>query len=182
MHRVLETIFHRPVRLLTLLILFPLVGIAIAYVLPRSYQSTATLWALRRSGIVITNDSANTNLTATPADTQTTALTELLQTRTFTLAVTHGIDIASTLELDSNTLTNSQLLDNALLNEISHHVLVKPLGYDLFTVSYTNHNPKVAQQVVEAVVHNYGLQSQGFYARVAQHLLLGYQQQLADAK
>jgi len=182
MHRTLEAIFHRPIRLLTLLVLLPLVGLAIAYVLPRSYQSTATLWALRRYGIAITTDSANTNLTATPADTQTTALSELLQTRTFTLAVTHGIDLASTLELDSNTLTNPQLLDNALFNEISHHVQARSLGYNLFAVSYTNHNPKVAQQIVEAVIHDYGLQSQGFDASVAQHLLQSYQQQLADAK
>ena len=179
MGRILEVIFRRILLLLLLLILLPLVSVAVAYVLPRSYQSTATLWALRRYE-VIGLTGPESDLLATPAETQSAALTELLQSRAFALSVAHATSLPST--LDASVQKDSQLRDDALFNEISQHVQVGAQGYNLFTITYDNRNPEVAQEVVQAVIQNFGLQSQGFSVVEGQLLLESYQTELAQAK
>ena len=182
MGRTLEAIFRRPIKLLTLIILLPLVSLAVAYfAVPRTYGTTASLWALRRYEIIGATG-PESDLYATPAETQATALTELLQTRAFALPVAKATQLASTLKSDPNVPEDPQLLDEALFNEISHNVLVVPQGYNLFVVSYINRNPRVAQQVVQAVIANYAAQSQGLTITEAQQLLANYQPQLVKAK
>lgn len=182
MVRTLEAIFRRPMRLLALFVLLPLISIAIVYfVIPHMYQTTATLWALRRYEIIsATSINTNSYALATPAQTQATALSELLQTRTFVLAVAHGTDLAST--LNPGVRANAQLRDNALFQELSLHVQVQTQGDNLLVITYANHNPQVAQQVVAAVIHNYGLEIQNISAVGGQTLLSGYQTQLAQAE
>jgi len=136
-----------------------LIGLTTAYLLPRSYESTAKLWALRLYDI---NDQTNlaNDPSATPAHTQAAALGQLLQTRTFALVVAHETSLASTLSLDANTARNPQLMDDALFNEISRNVQVTDRGNNLFVISYKNRDPKLAQQVVAAVVRHYAMQAQ----------------------
>jgi len=169
-------------RLLALFVLLPLISIAIVYfVVPHMYQTTATLWALRRYEIIsATSINTNSNVLTTPAQTQATALSELLQTRTFVLAVARGTDLAST--LNPGVRANAQLRDIALFQELSVHVQVQTQGDNLFVITYANHNPQVAQQVVAAVIHNYGLEIQYISAVGSQTLLSGYQTQLAKAE
>jgi hypothetical protein len=145
------------------------------------YQATASLWALHRYA-VIGATGLESNLNATPAETQATALSELLQTRAFALTVAHGTNLAATLKLDSSTMSDSQLLDEALYNEISRKVQVTPQSYNLLEVIYANPNPQVAQQVVEAVLNDFGIQSVGFSLLEGQRLLEGYQPQLVTAQ
>src|SRR5947207_3943655 len=119
--RTLETIFHQP--LLLLLLILPVVGVAVAYFsTPRMYQTTATVWALHRVEIIGATG-PETNLEATPADTQSAYLTELLQTQAFSLAVAKQSNVVSTLNLSSGTLADPQHLDQAVSAEISKHVL-----------------------------------------------------------
>ncbi len=179
MGRVLEVIFRRPGQLLALLILLPIAALAVAYFLPRSYETTASLWALRRYE-VIGATGPETNLQASPADTQTTALSELLQSRSFALTVANQTDLAST--LDEHTRSDPHLRDDALFQEISQHVIVRSQGYNLFTISYENHSAIIAQQVVQAVIKTYAEQSQKFTIAEAQYLLQSYQAQLLKAK
>lgn len=182
MRRTLEAIFRRPFQLLLLIIVLPVLGVAIAYfVIPHTYQTTATLWALRRYEIIGATG-PESDLQATPADTQATALAELLQSQAFVLTVAKESNVVSTLHLDSSVLSDPQRLDNALYAEISKHVLAVSLGYNLFTISYANHIPAIAQQVVEAVISNYGKQSQAFSIAEAQQLLGNYNTQLAKAQ
>jgi len=183
--RTLEAIFRRPVQLLLFIILLPLVSAAIAYALPRSYESTARLWALHPYQAIGTTQQAidpQTNTPITPAQSQVNTLSELLQTRGFTRLVVKGTTLASTLGLDSAVLANPQRLDDALFQEISQHVKVVVIGYDLFSISYANHDPKVAQQVIEAVIQNYDVQSQQFNLATGQKLLESYQAQLVSAR
>ena len=182
MRRTLETIFHQPLLFLLLISVLPVVGVAIAYfMIPRTYQTTATLWALRRIEIIGATG-PETNLQATPADTQSAALTELLQTQAFSLAVAKQSNVVSTFNLDPSVLADPQHLDQALFAEISKHVLVVSGGYNLFTISYANHNPQIAQQVVAAVIQDYSLQSESFSIVEAQQLLNNYNTQLAKAQ
>jgi uncharacterized protein involved in exopolysaccharide biosynthesis len=179
---VLEAIFRRPLQLLLLMAVLPVVGVAIPYFgTSHTYQSTATLWALQRY-LVIGANGPETDLLASPAETQSTALSELLQIRVFALSIAKEAQLESTLKLDPSVRTDPSLIDDALFLEISHNVLTVPLGYNSFSVSYVNHNQLVAQKVVEAVIHNFVLQSQALTAVEGQNFLDTYQPQLTKAK
>src|SRR5262249_2892503 len=121
----------------------------------------------------------NNNL-PTGADSQANALSELLQTRAFALSVAREANLAST--LDQGTRSDSQRRDDALFLEISQHVPVQAQGNNLIEISYASRNPKVAQQVVAAVIHNYSQRIQSLFIVQAQNLLNTYQAQLAQAK
>jgi uncharacterized protein involved in exopolysaccharide biosynthesis len=138
------------------------------------------VWALHRVEIIGATG-PETNLQATPADTQSAYLTELLQTQAFSLAVAKQSNVISTLNLDPSVLSDPQHLDQALFAEISKHLLVVSGGYNLFTISYANRNPHIAQQVVAAVIQDYSIQSQSFSIAEAQQLLDNYNTQLAKA-
>lgn len=185
MNRILEIIFRRLVRFLILIILLPLVAVLVAYLMPRSYQTVTTIWALRPYQMIGATGAAldsQTNTPLTPAQTQVNTLIELLNTRDFAVTVTKGIPLASSLHLSTSVTSNPQLLDTALFQEISRHVVVTANGYDLFSISYTNHDPEVAQQVVEAVIQNYGLYIQKLSKTEGQNLLNTYQKQLVEEK
>ena len=178
MRRILEVIFRRPLQLLIPIALFPLVGLAVIYVMPRSYQATASLWALHRYEVIGTTG-PESDLQSTPAETQATALTELLQVHAFALSVAEATSLPSTLAGDVQA--DPPARNAALIANVSK-VQVAAQAYNLFVITYTNPNPLVAQQVVQAVVKNFGLQSQGFAVVEGQQLLAGLQTQLAKAK
>lgn len=179
--KLLEAIFRRFILLLVLLVMPAILGVGVAYVLPRTYQSTASLWALKRYEIIGATG-AESNLQASPADTQAEALTELLQSSSFDTAVAQSTDLKSTLGLSQHVLSNPQLLNNALVLEISKKVTAISMGYNLYEVSYTNRNPQVAEQVVSAVITEFHLQGLGFSIVEGQRLLQGYQGQLTQAE
>src|SRR4030081_786235 len=119
MNRILEAFFRRPLLFLVLIAIPPIVGVATAYFLvPRTYQSVADLWALRRYEIIGATG-PESNLQATPADTQSLALDELLQTREFSLTVANDANILPILHLSSSILANTEQKDDALSAEIS---------------------------------------------------------------
>lgn len=179
MGRTFEVILRRPLSLLALIILLPIVSVAVAYMLPRTYEVTASLWALRRY-VIIGATGPETDLTSTPAETQATALSELLQARSFALSVANATSLPST--LDPAVQADTQLRDDTLYTEISTKVKVTPEGYNLFVITYQNKDGSVAQQVVASVIKNYGLQSEGFTVVEGQLLLESYQSQLAKDK
>jgi uncharacterized protein involved in exopolysaccharide biosynthesis len=152
----------------------------IALVLPRSYQSAATLWALQRYK-VIGATGPDMDSVSTPAQSQAAALSELLRTRTFVLSVAHATKLAAALHLNPGS-QNAQARDDALFKEISTAVQVTALGYNLLVITYTNQDPHVAQQVVAAVIQNYAAQSEKFSTAEAQSLLNNFRMQLANAK
>jgi len=122
------------------------------------------------------------DLLSTPSETQVAALTELLTSRAFALSVAKSTNLASTLHLSKSVLADPQLLDNALLSEVSQHVQVTSQGYNLYEIAYVNRDPRVAQQVVAAVISEFNVQSRGLSVVEGQQLLDGYQTQLAQAK
>jgi hypothetical protein len=179
LERVLEAIFRRTVRLLLLIFALPIVSIVIVYVLPRTYQVTSSLWALRRYEIV-GSTGLETDLSSSPAQSQATTLTELLQTRDFALVVAKETNLAST--FDPSIRSDPQKLDDALVTELSQHVQVQAQGYNLFVISYSNRDPHVAQQVVASIIQAFGLQSLEFSTFEGDTLLQSYQAQLDTAR
>lgn len=148
------------------------------YLMPRSYQATASLWAFHRYEVIGTTG-PESDLQSTPAETQATALTELLQVHAFALSVADATSLPST--LPANVQADPAARDLALVTNVSK-VQVAAQAYNLFVITYTNTNWRVAQQVVQAVIKNFGLQSQGFSVVEAQQLLAGLQTQLAKAQ
>src|SRR5262249_54483838 len=108
------------------------------------------------------------------------ALSELLQTRAFALAVADEANLAAT--LDQSVQSDTQRRNDAMVQEISQHVQVQAQGSNLLEISYANRNPQVAQRVVAAVIRNYSGQIQNLLLVQAQCLLSNYQTQLAHAK
>ena len=179
MQRTLEIIFHQWRRTLALVLVLPLVSVAVIFTLPRSYQASASLWALRRYE-VIGATGVESDLTSTPAQTQATALTELLQTRAFALGVADATSLPSTLA--ASVSGNPTTRDDALVADISKNVVITPQGYSLFTVTYQNRNPLVARQVVQAVMDAFDQQSGTLSVITGKQLLATYQAQLASAQ
>lgn len=182
MRRTLEAIFRYPLQILTLLIILPITGVAMVYfMVPRTYQATASLWALHRYA-VIGATGPEADLTSTPAQTQAGALGELLQTHAFVDLVVKGVNLAPTLKLDATTMSNPQQLEDALFSDISKHVVTTPQAYNLFEISYTNPDPQIARQIVAAVITQFGTQSLSLSNIEGQNLLASYQLQLASAQ
>jgi LPS O-antigen subunit length determinant protein (WzzB/FepE family) len=151
--RTLEAIFRRPWRLVLMLLLFPIIGLAIGYALPRTYVSSAALWANRRYGVIGTTG-AEQNINDSPAGTQATALVELLQSREFALTIAKATDLPSTIDVN-----DSKARDDALVKEIAN-VKVEAKEYSLYTITYSNKNPDIAQQIVQATIDKFGTKSQ----------------------
>lgn len=179
MRRVLETIFRHPIQIVLLILAPTLIGTTIALAQPRVYEASATLWANQRYAIIgATGPEAD--LSATPASTQATAIMELLQTRSFALAVASQTDLRST--MDAATRSNADTLNDALFSEISKNVKVTPIGGYLYQITYDNQHPKIAQQVVASVVQTFGTVAMNFSTAEAEQLLASYTDQLTRAQ
>lgn len=178
MTKVIEIFFRNKVKLLALLLVPILVSGVIIFLLPRSYQATARLWAIQRYTIIGATG-LESNLQATAAMTQATALTELLQTQSFDLAVARDTDLAKHINVPAS---DTQALQDALFTEISTHVEVTAGGDNLFVITYSNTDPVLAEQVVQAVVAHYGVVSSSHATEEGQQLLKSYQELLPSAQ
>ncbi|MGH2496073.1 MAG: hypothetical protein ACRDIV_15370 [Ktedonobacteraceae bacterium] len=182
MRRTLEAVFRYPIQIVILLIVLPVTGVALIYfMVPRAYQATGSLWALHHYAVIGLTQ-AESDFASTPAQTQATALNELLQTHVFVDAVVKGVDLAPTLKLGPSITHDPQQLENALFNDISKNAVATSQGYNLFEVSYINPNPQMARQIVASVIAQFGVQSLELSAAEGQTLLASYQTQLASAQ
>ncbi len=179
MRRILETVFSHRLRLLALIILPIVASLAVELRVPRLYEASGSLWALK-SYAVIGATGPESSLTATPAETQASVIFELLQTRAFDLTVAHATDLPAT--LSGASAVTPQALDDALAKEIATKVVVTSKSGNLIVLTYVNVNPVVAREVVKAVIDNYGKQSASLASLEGQRLLQGYQDQLAVAQ
>lgn len=185
MRRTLETIFRRLWGFIALIVILPLIGLGIAFLLPRTYESSATIWALHRY-TAIGSTGPESNLEATPAETQSNALKELLHTRLFALNVSRSTGLAEEIRNSPgyklNGLFRTMDIEDAMATEVADNVIVTPNGYNLLQISYTNSNPRVAQEIVKNVIAQFGGQSSSLALYDGQKLLDAYQSELAKAK
>jgi uncharacterized protein involved in exopolysaccharide biosynthesis len=179
MDRVLRAIIHHPIQLLVLILLPIAIGSVVAFSLPRQYSATATLLALHQYGSLTATSVDSANLD-TQAGTQVTALNELLQSQSFALDVAQEANLASTLTAKVNADPISR--NDAMVTDISQHVIAQAQGSDLFTITYTGTNPQITQRVVAAVLDHYQQVIQATVASEGQKLLGTYQTQLAQAQ
>lgn len=188
MIKLLEAIFRRSILLLFMLFVPIIIGLGVGYILPPTYQVSATLWALQRYQVIDTGGSVGSALPVTPADTQTAALTELLKSSAFDVAVGQATDLKST--FPAQVLASTQSLNDAYVADISKNVKVTSGGDNLYQITYISTDPRIAAQVVQAVITQFQIQGQQFsvipgqtYSVVeAQHLLQTDQSQLTKAQ
>jgi uncharacterized protein involved in exopolysaccharide biosynthesis len=185
MYRILENFFRHPWRLLVILIVLPIIGVTIAYLTaPRSYESTARLWAYQRLGIT-TATNPNTSAYDTPAQSQVTTLTGLLHTRSFALSVAAGSGLDKTLKSQDGSNSNGnnrQYLEDAIFANIYKNVIVASQTDKLYTISYTSNNPTLAQKVVASVITQFTIEGARYTYGNAKNLLQIYQAQLNETK
>src|SRR5262249_6371671 len=144
--KVLEAIFGHFIRLLLILLVPIMGGLGIYFLLPPSYQASATLWAIQPYQIL---DASGTSQVSA-ADTQVGALTELLQSRAFDVAVGKSTNLKSTFKLNAPGVANTRNVEDAYVLEISKNVQVAAKGDYSYAISYTSSDPRIASQVVGA--------------------------------
>lgn len=169
MRRMLERLFRHPVQALTLFLTPVLLSAAVLLVTPASYKATASLWALRPF-IVIGATGPEADRLATPAESQATAIDEMVQTRSFALAVAHSTHLES--ELSDSTRANPQLAEETLYHAIASGVYVSAQGYNLVIISYTDNDQHIAEEVVAAVIAQYGVQGPALAVSKGQQMIV----------
>jgi uncharacterized protein involved in exopolysaccharide biosynthesis len=179
MRRVLEIVFSHWMKFIALLVIPIIIALTIVWVQPRQYEATATLWALQRYS-VIGATGPEANLYATPASTQATALEELLQTRSFDLDVANETNLASA--FDAATRADPNKLDDAIVQEISTKVISSAVGVNLYQITYDNKDPRIAKQIVSAVLDQFGVSATSFSIAEGKQLLQIYNDQLTQAQ
>ena len=136
------------------------------------------MWALHRYD-ALTATSVDTSSTDTPAETQATVLSSLLQTQSFPLAVAREANLASTLPADIQA--DPIQSDDTVVNIISHNTVVQATTNDFFVITFTYTDQQSTQKVVAAMINLYGQQIQHTSATNEQNLLATYQTQLTKA-
>jgi hypothetical protein len=185
--KVLEAIFRRFILLLLMLFVSIIIGLGVGYAIPPSYTVTATLWALQKYQVIDTG-STGAAVPVTPADTQQAALTELLKSSAFDVSVGQSTDLKST--FPAQDLASNQTLNDAYVADISKNVKVTSSGNNLYIITYINNDPRIAVQVVQAVITQFQAQGQQYsvipgqtYSIAdAQRLLQADQSQLTKAQ
>jgi hypothetical protein len=185
MYRILENFFRYPWGLLVILIVLPIIGFGIAYLTaPRNYESTARLWAYQNLG-AITAANPNANSYDTPAQSQATTLSGLLNTRSFALSVAAGAGLDKTLKSQGGSNSNGnnrQYLEDAIFANISRNVIVAPQTDKLYMISYTSTSPTLAQKVVNSVITQFNTEGAKYTYGNAKNLLQIYTVQLDEIK
>jgi uncharacterized protein involved in exopolysaccharide biosynthesis len=179
MQRVLEIVFSRWIQLIALLVVPLIIALGIVLTQPRQYEASATIWALRRYEVVGATG-AESDLNASAAETQATAITEILQTKTFALAIARQANLAST--YSASARSNQDQLDSAMFDDLSTHVTATPVGAYIVSITYDNKRPDIAKAVVKAVIDEYGTSAAAFATSESKQLLLIYQEQLQQAQ
>lgn len=179
MQRVLEIVFSRWIQLIALLVVPLIIALGIVLAQPRQYEASATIWALRRYEVVGATG-AESDLNASAAETQATAITEILQTKTFALAIARQANLAST--YSASARSNQDQLDSAMFDDLSTHVTATPVGAYIVSITYDNKRPDIAKAVVKAVIDEYGTSAAAFATSESKQLLLIYQEQLQQAQ
>jgi hypothetical protein len=174
--RTWELLFRHLGPLVLLLALPAVVGLAVAYTLPRAYQCTAGLKALERYTVINTSGVSEANLQETPAQTQTDALNDDLTSPGFDWSAAQGTGLPE--QVQAAVGDNTPAIRDAIFQDLSSHVLVVTTGVNHYTITYTNQNQQVAYNVVGSIIAQWTAQGPAFAVAAGQKLLGDEQAQL----
>lgn len=174
MHRYLETFFRHRRPLLGMVAVALLLSMAFVVVQPRTYEATGRMWFQSTN---IAGDTTPANTYLAPADVATGVFLELLNTRTFCLAVGKRGPLAAYLSQpghmpapDPLTAVSSvverargggsdtsqqQVLDDAVQNVLQKRVRVVATGPQIVTVTFDYTDGRVAAGTLSAILDQF---------------------------
>jgi uncharacterized protein involved in exopolysaccharide biosynthesis len=166
----IETLFRHKFLFLFLLILIPTLGVGYAIDQRQVlFQATATVWAEKPSFLDTGQD---WNQWITPAQNQAGNVQEFVQTNSFALDVLRQTDLSSRL--------GNELLAQQTLIQFRRNLAVNAVGTHLIAIAYTDPNPKVAPQVVSAVISTFNKEVLANATSDGSVTIAFYQKQLDD--
>jgi len=133
---------RRKERFLVLTLLIMTAVFALSYLLPRKYESTSTVFIEKN---VISELVKGITVTPSMEDT-INVLTYAITSRTLLTRVIDGMDL---------NLGKSEKDSEALIKNLQLNTKVKVKDKNLFTISFTDSNPKVARDFVNTLVRLY---------------------------
>ncbi len=172
MERYIETFFRYKWLLLFILVLLPTLGTG--YALDKRqvlYQATATVWAEQPPYLTVT---ADWNQYISPAQNEASAVQEYLQTDVFDVKVLEETPYRDQLLSPVQQLT--------VISNLRKYASILPVSEHLVIVGYSDPNPQVAVQVVDAIIKNFNSQMLSTLHNEGAVALTFYQQQLAQAE
>lgn len=165
-----ETLFRHKLLFLFLLIVIPTLGVGYAIDQRQiDFQSTGTVWAEKPAFLDTGQD---WNQWSTPAENQAGNVQEFIQTNSFALDVLRQTDL-------SNQLGNAVLAQQTL-TDFRKNIAIRSVGTHLLAISFTDPNPKVAQQVVTAVIDTFNTEVLANATSTGSVTIAFYQKQLDD--
>ena len=140
----LQLIVRRKELFVSLALLFMTCGIVLSYVLPRKYVATSTVFIEKNvisemvKGITVTPSMEDTIKVLTYAATSRTLLTKVVDSLDMNVAKGNNADMDAIVKNLQGAITVNLTKDN-----------------NLFTISYTDNNPRMARDVVNTLVRLY---------------------------
>lgn len=172
MERYVETFFRFKWVFLFILVLVPTLGVGYAIDQRQVlYQSTGTVWADKPAYLDIATTDWNIYISA--AENQAGNVSEFLQTNSFALDVLGQTDLRSSL--------TTPALAQTTLTDLRKNVSIRPIGTHLIAISYSDTQPKVAQQVVQAIIDTFDKEVLSSATAQNSVALSFYQKKLQDA-
>lgn len=166
----IETLFRHKLLFLFLLIIIPTLGIGYAIDQRQiDFQSTGTVWAEKPAYL---NTGQDWSQYMTPAENQAQNVQEFLQTNSFALDILRQTDLNSQLGTD--------VLAQQTLTAFRKNISVRAVGSHLLTISYTDTSPRVAQQVVTAIIDTFNKEVLANATSSGSVTIAFYQKQLDD--
>lgn len=175
MTRYLEVFFRYKIALASLMFVSLIVSTAVVMIMPRNYQSTATLWFDFNP---IPDDSALA-AAMTPADQATAAFHEMLNTRDFDIKVGHRGPLAEYYETTGNFpksdpvtpivhwierkpeptgATRAALVDNGIVLTLQKYILITPTQPRVVGLAFDFSDPEVATGTLQAFIDQFSEQ------------------------
>jgi capsular polysaccharide biosynthesis protein len=171
MRRFVAAFFRHPFMLIFPAIVIPLIVVFLVRSVASSYTSTATVYVVKAA--VNTGD----NPFATPAQNLNAGLAEAIKSQqSFVLKIAYQTDMPKTYAKGTTGI------DDLMVARIRAGMTLTPTGNHYIVLTYNDPDPRVAAQVVNAVLPAYQAQVIQFFQQNSQNLIAEYRQQLDDAQ
>jgi capsular polysaccharide biosynthesis protein len=171
MRRFVAAFFRHPFLLILPAIIIPLIVVFVVRSLASSYTSSATVYVVKAA--VNTGD----NPFSTPAQNLNAGLAEAIKSQqSFVLKIANQTDMPKTYP------KGTAGVDGLMVARIRAGMTITTTGTHYIVITYNDPDPRIAAQVVNAVLPAYIAQSIEFAQQNADNLIAEYRSQLADAQ
>ncbi len=172
MRRFVAAFFRHPFTLILPAILIPLIVVFLVRAFASSYTSEATVF-ITNNPYVTTSPDGSTNNFYTPAQNLSGKITEYLTHNSFVLNVAKHTDMPKTYKAGTANITG------LMIERIRNGLTITDSGEHTLSIQYSDPDPRVAAQVITALLQEYHDQAIKDAQATAQQTVEYYQAQLA---